>query len=103
MTTEYEHDDDGRLVRSITTREPEWDEQERAWMLALADYESRICPLCGRPLSVCTDPANEGKVKAALPRRCFFTTAVEQAREPYNHGKAKNANALLFGATLGQG
>ena len=72
-------------------------------MLALADYESRICPLCGRPLSVCTDPANEGKVKAALPRRCFFTTAVEQAREPYNHGKAKNANALLFGATLGQG
>jgi hypothetical protein len=32
--TEYEYDDDGRLVRSITTREPEFSDEDVALLLA---------------------------------------------------------------------
>ena len=37
------------------TPEPEWDETERDWMLALDDYEHTLCPECGMPVSVCHD------------------------------------------------
>ena len=38
------------------TREPEWDDMERAKMLALADYEADLCD-CGFPSAVAdTDP-----------------------------------------------
>ena len=43
--------------RRITgyTPESEWDQTERAWMLALADYAHSLCPRCGMPVSVCHD------------------------------------------------
>jgi hypothetical protein len=44
----HEYDDEGRLVRTTVTREPEWDDQQRANMLALAEYEAGICA-CGLP------------------------------------------------------
>lgn len=95
----YEYDDAGRLLRAVTTREAEWDDTEREWMLALADYRANLCPLCGRHLSICTDPVNEGRVKVGPPTRCHFTTAVEKAREPYR-GKATQASALMFSGHL---
>jgi hypothetical protein len=46
------------LVRSVTTREPTWTEQDRAEILALADYRASLCPCgCGHPLADTT--ANE--------------------------------------------
>ncbi|RIY26578.1 hypothetical protein CJI51_02995, partial [Bifidobacteriaceae bacterium WP021] len=34
----------------------EWDETERAWMLALDEYENTVlCPLCGMPSKFCHD------------------------------------------------
>lgn len=98
---EYEYDDDGRLIRSVTTREPEWDEQERAWFLALAEFESRPCPNCGRPTSVCTDPASEGRWAVPPPMRCYPTTAILEARKPYDE-RSPQPQALLFSATLGK-
>ena len=48
-------------------------------MIALALYEdSMVCPLCGGPISECTDPANEHAYKTDPPTRCFKTT--EQLR-----------------------
>lgn len=44
--TEHEYDDAGRLIRSVTTREPEWTEHDLADLLALAEYRSWLCP-CG--------------------------------------------------------
>lgn len=38
------------------TPEPEWDDTERAWMLALAEYERGLCPSCGLPAEECQDP-----------------------------------------------
>lgn len=38
----------------MTTREPRFTELDRAELLALAMYREGLCPLCGRPLRVCT-------------------------------------------------
>lgn len=45
-------DDSGRLT-GFTVNEPEWDDTERDWMLALADYEESLCPGCGLPVDLC--------------------------------------------------
>lgn len=92
--------EDGRLIRSIVTREVEWDDEQRAWMTALADYEAGLCPLCGRHTSECTDPATENLWKVPLPTRCFPTTAVLRARKTYDENPASMSRGLLFGATL---
>lgn len=84
----------------MTTREPEWDEQERAWFLALAQYEAGLCPLCGRHVSICTAPGAEGRIHVPPPTRCHVTTAIERAREPYKGGKARYAGALMFTASI---
>ena len=47
----HEYDDAGRMVRTVVTRESEWDDVERAKMQGLADYEAHICD-CGLPESV---------------------------------------------------
>jgi hypothetical protein len=94
--TVYEHDHAGRVVASQP--ESEWDPEQQEMMLALLAYENSLCPLCGRPLSVCSDPANEGRWKVGPPTRCHASTAVSVARADYD--KAPNAGALLFGAEL---
>jgi len=35
----------------VTETESEWDEEERAWPLALADVEAGECPGCGHQLA----------------------------------------------------
>lgn len=53
---EHEYDDAGRLVRTVVTREAEWDDWERQKMLELAQYESRLCA-CGFPEDIAdSDP-----------------------------------------------
>lgn len=55
-THDHEYDDAGLLVRTVVSREAEWDDMERAKMLALADYEADLCA-CGFPKDVAdTDP-----------------------------------------------
>lgn len=83
-------------MRSTTVRESEWDEQQRAWFLALAQHESELCPLCGRPLAVCTAPDAEWDVTVPAPTRCHYSTAVAMARVPYE--KTPNNGALMFTA-----
>lgn len=89
------------MTRSTTTTEPEWDDHERAWALALTAYEDALCPLCGRPLAICTAPESEGRVTVPPPTRCHVTTAIELAREPYRGDKVKQSSALMFTAHVG--
>jgi hypothetical protein len=86
------------MVRSVTSAEPEWADTERDWMVALAVYEAGLCPSCGRPRSVCTDKANEGRFRADLPMRCHATTAALEAQKGYK--KSLHPQALLFHALL---
>jgi hypothetical protein len=93
-TTVYEHDEAGRLVSS--TPEPEWDDQQQGWMLALAALEDGLCPICGRPKRICSDPDSEGRWQVPAPTRCHATTALVIARQQYL--KQPQAEALLFTA-----
>src|SRR5690606_3854254 len=68
--TEYEYDDGGRVVRTVTTREPEWDDESRAYVLALAEYERSVCGGCGGWLPETTDPKNEGRYVSKGAIRC---------------------------------
>jgi hypothetical protein len=67
-------------------------------MVALSVYQSGLCPKCGRPISVCTDPVNEFKFKTGAPTRCHATTsqaiAAEQAKV------ARIPQALMFHTAL---
>lgn len=60
-------------------------------MLGLKLYEdTMVCPMCGGPLSECTDPANEMAYKVDPPTRCHKTTAILRYQQdgwedrPYN-------------------
>lgn len=93
-TTEYEYEFPGRLVRKVVTREAEWDEQEQAWMLALAEYRATRCPDCGRDVRECTDPASEGKYRVPPPDRCHATTALVIAQKV--NAESPQPEALLW-------
>lgn len=58
-TTTYEHDDAGRLVRSVEVTEPEWDAESYALLAALADYQADLCPRCSEPVSESMDPLSD--------------------------------------------
>jgi len=63
----------------------EWDETERAWFLALDDYEKQhVCPLCGMDPAFCHDyhavheVFERGKVET-----CFVSEMRESALDKY--------------------
>jgi hypothetical protein len=94
--TTYEFDEFGRVVSSRP--EPEWDDAEQTVILALQAYKASLCPLCGGPLDVCTNPENELKFKGGLPIRCHATTARAVAMEPYKD--QPNNQALMIAPIL---
>lgn len=89
----YGYDQIDRLVASKP--EPEWDEVEQNWMLALAEYEAALCPSCGGPITECTAVENDGRFKVGLPVRCHRTTAIAIASEKAEH---KHPQALMYSA-----
>lgn len=95
--TTYTYDDDGRLLSSQP--EPEWDEDEQIWMLALNFYRKMLCKLCGGPLWECTDPKNESTYVSGPPTRCHKTTATARQMEQDREAKIRYPQALLYQAT----
>jgi len=67
-------------------------------MLALAEYEAGLCPKCGRPLAICTDPGNEFKFRTGAPVRCHAMTS--QAIAAGNAKDARMPEALMFHTEL---
>lgn len=102
-TTTYTYDDQGRLVSS--TPETEWDDTERAWMLALQRYRVEdLCPICGRPKSVCQAPEAEFMFDVPPPNRCHITTALRRAQKTYlDAAHAPHPDALDWHVTLRAG
>lgn len=88
------HDAHGRVVSS--TPEPEWSEQDQAWMLALAEYRAGLCPACGQELRVCADPEGDGNWTVPPPTRCHATTAMSIAQKSY--ADSLQPEALLWHA-----
>jgi len=100
--TEHQYDDAGRLVRSVTTREPEFTDQDRGELIALAVYREGLCPLCGRPLDVCTSHEDTGPEFAATWTACRATLAILEKQRAISDGKKPkpNAPAYLWAATI---
>ena len=48
------------MVRSVTTAEPEWTDEDRGLLLAWLEEQAEICDMCGHPMSVCRDPKTAG-------------------------------------------
>jgi hypothetical protein len=44
----------------VTRSEPRWTDQDRGEALALALYRDGLCPLCGKPVDVCTSHEETG-------------------------------------------
>lgn len=89
--TEYEYDKHGRLVRSVTTRGPEWTAEDRAMVFAFLDYEHLVCNGCGGFLPETTDKASEGQYVADLPHRCHRCDALGKQQEAYADVKRPSA------------
>lgn len=97
--TVYEYDDSGKLLRSVTTVEPEWDEDERAWAIALLELDADTCPGCGGMLTDTTAPDAEGKYVASAPTRCHKCTAISVAQSSYHDNpNVRHTSALLWSA-----
>lgn len=59
ISTEYEYDDHGRLIRSFAS--PAWTPDDHDVMIALAEYEATLCRGCGHPKDWAWHPGNESE------------------------------------------
>jgi hypothetical protein len=87
-TTEYERDAGGLIVRAITTREPEWTEQDTAEMLALAEYRDSLCECCGLPKKMTQADEKNAPRFVVSKRYCLARrTMIESQTAFTNNGK----------------
>ncbi len=93
--TAYEYDDDGRMTHSHEWVEAEWDETQRAWMLALDQYEKSLCPGCKGDVHETFDPENDG-AWIAEPWRCHRCTAIDVGADAYVESGRKLSQAVRF-------
>jgi hypothetical protein len=84
----------------------EWDDEERAWILALADYEANQCGGCGGQIDETTSKVHEDHWVVPPPVRCFKCTELARAQAPFrevnkNTGKplVPHSHALLWQVT----
>lgn len=82
----------------MTIREPEFDEDDRAWLLGLAYWRDTRCPSCGGDIRDCTAPEDEITVTVPPPRRCKATDALLDERQRYKD--SPKPGALLFRAEV---
>jgi hypothetical protein len=96
-TTEHQYDGAGRLVRSMTVREPLYTEQDRAELLAYELYLEGLCPLCGQPVEVCTSHEETGPEFTATYTMCRATAAqLERQRAMTDGGRKPRLNAPAY-------
>ena len=86
--------DEHGVTRTVT--EPEWDEESRDEMIALAVYEDTLCPRCGGPADECQSPEAERRFEGVPPVRCHRTDAI--IRYQNKAGTYERGNALLWRA-----
>jgi hypothetical protein len=80
----------------VTTREPLYTEQDRAELLALAEYRRTLCPLCGGPMDECTAPEKTGPRYRAKRMRCQRVDALGIAQEAVRESKVPHPEALIW-------
>ena len=74
----------------MTTREAEWDPQQQALILALAQHRDETCDGCGGHLPETTAAANEGRYDATGPFLCHSCEALGSARNAFAKAREQN-------------
>jgi hypothetical protein len=99
----HEYDADGRVQRVVVEREPEWDQESYAFMVALTDLETAACDGCGEPMAESMDfaanPDNRDGThlyKADDPSRCFACDAREKKAAEFEKAGGDLSRALRF-------
>jgi len=100
--TEHEYDR-GRLVRSVTTRESEWTDQDRTEVLALAEYEASLCPCgCGHLYEDSTSNWDAGPEFVVTRKTCRARAALNVEQRIARDRKA-DVDADLWGTEMRKG
>lgn len=79
--TTFEYDDDGRMVRAITVREPEYSHLDRRWLRDSFEQDSAQRSSTGWLMSEATDPANRYKFYTPPPATDFAKLAEIKGKE----------------------
>lgn len=61
----------------MTTVEPEWSDEDRAYATALMDYDVNACPGCGGQLDETTDTSHAYMVHQTTCHKCKAIEAVK--------------------------
>lgn len=94
--TTYEYDDDGRLLRAVTVREPEYSAWDRA--VLLADVAASKVPRGhhGVPLHEAADPENQFAFEVPPPRMDWAQKALDDAQEAFKKQNPKAPMGALM-------
>jgi YD repeat-containing protein len=102
--TEYEYDDEGRLTRSVTVREPEWTEQDVAERLALAEYRDSLCSCCGLPKNQVLIHERDAPRFVVNKQYCLARKALAEVQRAYmKSNKPTAAEALVWSVRADRG
>lgn len=82
----------------MTTREAEWNEEQRGFVLAYLTYEAQVCHGCGGWLPETTNGDNDGRYQVGTPGRCYRCTAIHKKQEGYE--KQSPRELVLWPAEL---
>lgn len=106
--TDYVYDDEGRLVRSVTSVEPEWDDEQVALILAHLELDNDVGPH-GQPMSEATSKLGDAKnpdgrwwYQASPPMIDYAQKALDEAHETYKKTLGKDEpfpSWVRFGVT----
>ena len=77
-------------MRSVTTRDVEWDGDQQALILGLHLKRREDCDRCGGYLPETTDPANEGRYEAVGPILCHSCEALGRSTGSFAAAREKN-------------
>ena len=85
-------------MRSWT--EPEWDELQRSWMLALGEYRAGLCPRgCGHQMrDTISDERTGPTFQVPPPARCRACDAIASAQSAFKNPRPE---AVLWHAVKG--
>lgn len=92
VTRVLEHDGQGRPVRWETIpAEPEWNDRQRALVMALQLWEASLCRRCGEHLGRATDPDTDGEDPHAhwawepeAPTECLSCRALVKSEQDWD-------------------
>lgn len=87
------------LGRVVVPGEPLWLAEDRAWAVALLEYEADMCSGCGQPRSESMDAKHEEDYRPAA-LRCHACASIARASERFAATPHADTKGLMFGVHL---